>query len=156
MSRGEVIPTLWMDSWQNGKKEVLSQPMSTLEMETPDRKVPEDNFGNRLRLVRAESGLSAEQLATLCGVTDRAYYMWERGGRCRAMDRVVNAICEATGYDRYWLMFGGTLSPPKSRWCQSTGRSDYVELAFDFDAYDFPTSDDHDITSPVARSVHAA
>lgn len=44
----------------------------------------------------------------------------------------------------------------RSRCLSDTCRSEYVELAFDFDAYDFPTADDHDTTSQFAPSVHAA
>lgn len=118
--------------------------------------VPQDSFGLRLRILRAELGLSVDDIAAQCGVASATWSTWERGVRPRGMDLVVQAICENTGVSREWLMWGGPLDASRSRWCQSTGRSDYVELAFDFDAYDFPTSDDHDITSPVARSVHAA
>lgn len=96
--------------------------MSTVE--TATGKIPCDSFGNRIYLIRAETGLSAESLGAICGVSHSTVHNWERGVRPHGMDRVVNAICDATGYSRFWLMFGGSLSPIDDRESQS-GCTDY-------------------------------
>lgn len=74
--------------------------------------VPTDAFGNRLRLVRLELGLSVEEIAARCQINQTTWSKWERGINVpRGLHRVVAVICNETGVDRNWLMWGGPLTP---------------------------------------------
>jgi transcriptional regulator with XRE-family HTH domain len=68
--------------------------------------IPSDNFGTRLRVVRHEKRLSTRDVAEICGVNHNSVAHWERGSSPKNMAEIVLKICEATGVDRDWLMFG--------------------------------------------------
>ena len=68
--------------------------------------IPSDSFGTRLRIVRHQKRLSAEQIGEVCGVTKSTVGDWERGSNPKNMAQIVLKISEATGVDRDWLMFG--------------------------------------------------
>lgn len=82
--------------------------------ETPapagDPWVPEDNFRNRLGLVRvALGGLNIKQAAELCGLSPENWRRWEDGGSPRDLEAICWQIHEATGLDYRWLIGGGPL-----------------------------------------------
>lgn len=74
----------------------------------PERWVPQDNFGNRLILVRRELGLTQAQAAEMCGLDAGSWNNWEHGTRPRGLDEIVKKIADALGVDRDWLMWGST------------------------------------------------
>lgn len=80
----------------------------TGESDTGPR-VPYDDFGNRLAVIRAELGLNVLQAAKLCELNDESWRKWERGTKPRGMDDVARKIARATGYSEQWLMMGGPL-----------------------------------------------
>ena len=77
---------------------------------------PEDEFALRLRMMRARLGLSVEEISARCGVKMATWSSWERGTAPRGMNRIVERIAAATGVDRDWLMWGGSLWPPSTKW----------------------------------------
>jgi transcriptional regulator with XRE-family HTH domain len=78
--------------------------------------VPQNTFAVRLRVMRVEMGLSVDELARRCGVAGATWSAWERGAQPRNLVRVVERIVAETGVDRDWLMFGGALAVPSTRW----------------------------------------
>ena len=81
---------------------------------------PEDEFGLRLRMMRACLGLSVEEIAARCEVKMATWSSWERGTAPRGMNRIVERIAAATGVDREWLMWGGSLWPPSTKWLMAS------------------------------------
>jgi transcriptional regulator with XRE-family HTH domain len=77
---------------------------------------PEDRFGLRLRMLRYSMGLSVEEIAERCGVHTATWSSWERGTAPRGMNQVVDTIASVTGCDREWLMWGGPLRAPSTKW----------------------------------------
>ena len=76
-----------------------------------------DTFGTRIWAMRRELGWNRQRLAAECGVSPASVRSWERGSLPRNMPQVVQAISDATGVDRDWLMWGETnrrLSPDSS------------------------------------------
>lgn len=75
------------------------------------RWIPRDTFAARLALLRIELGnLTVEDAAQRCGLNRATWQTWERGSSPRNMSAVVAKIALATGADRDWLMWGGTLA----------------------------------------------
>lgn len=72
--------------------------------------VPRDNFATRLLLVRRELGLTVKEAAAKCGVHYATWSTWENGRKPADMAEVVSQIAEGLGVDRYWLMWGGSLT----------------------------------------------
>ncbi|WP_337360763.1 helix-turn-helix transcriptional regulator [Mycobacteroides abscessus] len=72
---------------------------------------PADRFGHRVKLVRAELGITQKEAAERCGVTPREWQNMEDGRTPRRMDLKVRQIAMAFGVDRDWLMWGGELAP---------------------------------------------
>lgn len=66
------------------------------------------SFGSRLVLLRHHLNLTQVEASKLCGLDDGSWSNWERGGRPRRMDEVVESIANATGCNRVWLMWGST------------------------------------------------
>ena len=76
-------------------------------------RIPEDTFGHRLMLVRADAGnLTIEQAAKKAGLLSQSWGNWERGRMPRDRVDVVDAVVEAFGTDRAWLLDGGPLTRP--------------------------------------------
>ncbi len=77
------------------------------------RTIPVDTFGNRLILVRAHLGhLTVKEAAEKCTLNYGSWSNWERGKLPRDKIEVADAISEALGIDRDWLLHGGPLEPP--------------------------------------------
>lgn len=72
---------------------------------------PHDSLPNRLRLVRAEVGISQKEGALRIGITPRIWQNMEDGRAVRDLHKHIASISDAFGVDRDWLMWGGTLSP---------------------------------------------
>lgn len=72
---------------------------------------PHDSLPNRLRLVRAEVGISQKEGALRIGITPRIWQNMEDGRAVRDLHKHIAAIADAYGVDRDWLMWGGSLSP---------------------------------------------
>lgn len=83
-----------------------------------DAWVPTDTFAARLALVRQHlGGWNVKKAATLCGIDDQSWRNWEAGkGAPRDYEVVCRRIADATGCDLRWLMAGGDLAIPMSRW----------------------------------------
>lgn len=80
-----------------------------MSTQTVGRRIPRDTFALRLKIVRAELGLTVEHLAERCGLKTATLSTWERGARPRDFGTVVRKVVAATGYDREWLTWGGPL-----------------------------------------------
>ncbi len=77
------------------------------------RTVPADTFGHRLMLARAEKGhLTIDDAARQCGQGAQNWSNWEHGRMPRDKVEVAEAVAEALGIDRDWLLHGGPLTPP--------------------------------------------
>ncbi|WGH20067.1 immunity repressor [Gordonia phage Tarzan] len=73
---------------------------------------PSDSLANRVRLIRAEMGLTMKQAAERVGtdvITERGWQSIEEGRSPRQLDVKVKRIALALGVDRDWLMWGGPL-----------------------------------------------
>lgn len=69
-----------------------------------------DNLANRLRLVRAEKGLSQKEAAFACGISARVWQNAEDGRSIRDEVHVLASIAEHLNVDRDWLVWGGPLN----------------------------------------------
>lgn len=67
---------------------------------------PEDTFATRLRLVRHEKNISAQELADHLGVNRNTILHWERGMDPKNMGKMVSKISTKYGVDPFWLMWG--------------------------------------------------
>jgi transcriptional regulator with XRE-family HTH domain len=72
---------------------------------------PRDTLANRLRLIRAELGLTQRQLAEATGLTAAQVQSIEDGHTPRDMGQRLTQISDALGVDINWLMWGGMLAP---------------------------------------------
>lgn len=88
-----------------------------------DAWVPADTFAARLALVRQSmGGWNVKKAAAHCGLDDGSWRNWEAGkGHPRDYERICRRIADSTGCDLRWLMAGGELAVPMSRW--STGHA---------------------------------
>lgn len=82
-------------------------------MTNPERRVPHvpprETVGQRVKLMREESGLSQRAAALRCGLTFGEWQGLEGGADVRGLDRKVDKIAEHLKYDRDWIMWGGPL-----------------------------------------------
>jgi len=82
---------------------------------TEQRAIPQDTFAGRLMLVRLHAGgLTIQEAAERCGLTNQSWSNWEKGMKPRDLLDVVNAISDGLEIDRDWLLFGGPLAPPEA------------------------------------------
>lgn len=81
--------------------------MTTATGKAPWR--PHDSLPNRLRLLRAEVGVSQKEAAMRIGITPRIWQNMEDGRAVRDLHKHVDAISRDYGVDRDWLMWGGAL-----------------------------------------------
>ena len=72
--------------------------------------IPANTFGNRLRLLRHDLGMSVYELAELTNgeVSHASLSNWERGGRPQKAERAIKTIADATGVSETWLLTGST------------------------------------------------
>lgn len=84
--------------------------MAVVETSQPEVPwVPRNTFGMRLLMLRKHLGASAEHMATLIGVSQPTWSMWEGDASSpRNQAEVVTKIADATGVDRNWLMWGNS------------------------------------------------
>jgi transcriptional regulator with XRE-family HTH domain len=73
---------------------------------------PRDTLANRLRLLRAELGLSQREFGKRCQIPASQIQSIEDGNSPRALDAKVKKIVLAFGVDRDWLIWGGELDAP--------------------------------------------
>lgn len=71
---------------------------------------PVDSLANRLRLVRAEKGLSQKEAAFACGISPRVWQNAEDGRSIRDEVQVLASIAKHLDVDREWLFWGGALN----------------------------------------------
>lgn len=119
--------------------------MTTAANSAPWR--PADSLANRLRLVRAEKGLSQKEAAFACGISPRVWQNAEDGRSIRDEVQVLAAIAGYLEVDRDWLVWGGPLNAenphpdgpdggtvrhqglePRTRWFGETTTSQHLEL----------------------------
>ena len=89
--------------------------VTILDMTTLTRKpatVPADTLAARLLLLRHELHWTQREAAAATGVPFGVWQGMESGRETRGLDRHVIAIASQSGYDRDWLMWGGTLASP--------------------------------------------
>ncbi|EAS0269343.1 helix-turn-helix transcriptional regulator [Salmonella enterica] len=72
---------------------------------------PHDTLPNRLKLLRAELDITQKECALRIGVTPRIWQGMEEGRAVRDLHKHVQAIADAYGVDRDWLLWGGALAP---------------------------------------------
>lgn len=87
------------------------------------RPAPRFGFGDRLRLVRREMGLSQAEMAIRIGVGGKAYAAWE-SGQSRPADLPQRALQleTLTGIERGWWL-GWDETPPSGGDPAETGRT---------------------------------
>lgn len=71
---------------------------------------PADSLANRMKLVRAELGMSQREFGAKCGIPASQIQSIEDGKSPRGLDVKVKKISLAFGVDRDWLMWGGPLN----------------------------------------------
>lgn len=71
--------------------------------------MPVDTLAHRFLLVRTQLGLDRKAFAALCGLTENQLQGIEHGRSPHQLAAKVQKVHEATGVDRTWLMFGGSL-----------------------------------------------
>ena len=86
--------------------------MSTTGGKRPRPKA--DTLSARLVLMREELGWSQRKAAEMTGVKFGTWQGMEKGRRTMQLNKHIDKIADATGYDRDWLMWGGPLDPPSS------------------------------------------
>jgi transcriptional regulator with XRE-family HTH domain len=67
---------------------------------------PQSNIGDRMRLVRNETGFSQAKVAAMLDLSDRAYKTYELGKREPSLSTVLK-FCEIFEVDLVWLINGG-------------------------------------------------
>lgn len=77
-----------------------------MTVQTTDPWVPTDSFGSRLLRIRKEKGMTVEAIAKTCGIAHPTWTTWENGARPRDLLGAVQKICDGTGVDRDWLLWG--------------------------------------------------
>lgn len=65
------------------------------------------NFGENLRKLRTEAGLSQKELAEKIGTTPRSILNYEKGARLPKNIEIVNSLAEILGVSAESLMSGG-------------------------------------------------
>lgn len=90
--------------------------MTVQQQENQAPRKARDTLANRLRLIRAELGLSQRAACERTGISYGEWQSMEKGAQSRGLDQKVTKIAEGLGYDRDWLMWGGALSGPTGRW----------------------------------------
>lgn len=83
--------------------------MSTVLQE---RRRPVDTLPLRLLAIRHELGLSQREASARCGVPYGVWQGMESGRSTRDRDMWLTKVAAATGYEREWLVWGGTLVEP--------------------------------------------
>lgn len=68
-------------------------------------------FARRLREARQAAGLTQQQVADACGLTDGAVSAWERGGAENIGAHALFAVADALGVDPRWLATGDESRP---------------------------------------------
>lgn len=81
---------------------------------TRARKRPADTLSLRMISVRHDEHLTQRQAALRCGVPFGVWQGMENGRETRNLGQWIGAISDELGYDREWLMWGGSLSDPNS------------------------------------------
>lgn len=74
-------------------------------------KIPHDTLALRLIILRHELGWSQRKACEVTGISFGIWQGMEQGRETRGLDRIVTCIASWTGYDRDWIMWGGTLEP---------------------------------------------
>ena len=72
--------------------------------------VPQDTLGARVVVIRHSLGLSRRQLSQMTGITENALQGIEEGRSPHRLPEKIQAIHDATGVSREWLMWGGPLN----------------------------------------------
>ena len=85
---------------------MADEAAQTAETWVPNPKT--DTFGDRIRLLRYDLGLTVEEVSTLCSLPAHSWWNWENGRKPRDLVDVVNKIADGTNVNRTWLMFGST------------------------------------------------
>jgi hypothetical protein len=92
--------------------------MAAKRTTTTNGRRPTDTFGARLALMRQSmGGWNIKRAADFCGVDDQAWRNWEAGrGLPRDYPRTCHIIATRLGFEYQWVMMGGDLAPPSTRW----------------------------------------
>jgi transcriptional regulator with XRE-family HTH domain len=90
--------------------------MTEVAQRETGRVIPRDTFRARLMLVRLHAGdLTIREAAAKCGLNYGSWANWEKGVKPRDRVETAEAISDALGVDRDWLLFGGPLAPEDRR-----------------------------------------
>ena len=109
--------------------------------------IPRDDLATRVVVLRTQMGLSRRQFAQLTGLTENQLQGIEDGRSPHKLPEKVQAIHDATGVSREWLMWGGPLNgegprpegpgggtvrhqglEPRTRWYGETPSTQRLEL----------------------------
>ena len=77
--------------------------------------IPRDDLATRVVVLRTQMGLSRRQFAQLTGLTENQLQGIEDGRSPHKLPEKVQAIHDATGVSREWLMWGGPLDGENPR-----------------------------------------
>ena len=83
--------------------------MTSAVKNVSDGWVPGDSLAVRVAVVRTTLGMNRVDFAKHCGLIRDSIQSMELGKQVRNLEEKVQAISDATGVDRDWLMFGGPL-----------------------------------------------
>jgi transcriptional regulator with XRE-family HTH domain len=73
------------------------------------------NFADRLRYARKRSGLTQEQLAEGCGISNRTVSAWEKGVAEGILAENLFCVADKMGVDARWLATGDGPEPGEYR-----------------------------------------
>lgn len=68
--------------------------------------IPEETFGDRLRMFRTRQKIDAKELANELEVSQQTISFWEHGSNPKNMADIVSKISIKYGVDPVWLMWG--------------------------------------------------
>ncbi|CPR79329.1 helix-turn-helix family protein [Mycobacteroides abscessus 5S-0422] len=85
--------------------------MTTAEKAHEKNWVPADTLAARVVVLRTALGLTRREFSQLTGITENALQGIEGGRSPHKLAEKIQAIHQATGASRDWLMWGGQLTP---------------------------------------------
>lgn len=84
--------------------------LSCMTTATKSDWIPRDDLATRVVVLRTQMGLSRRQFAQLTGLTENQLQGIEDGRSPHKLPEKIQAIHNATGVSREWLMWGGPLN----------------------------------------------
>ncbi len=79
--------------------------MGKLPAKRPSRKRIQSPFGENLKRILKEKGMTLRQAANICGVNQAVIHAWQQGGMPHDLTAVLK-LCQVLKVDFQWLLTG--------------------------------------------------